>query len=450
MGPPTLSSGAAASDAFLTLIHRTPVTALAGHAAISAVIAGYPLLESLRTCRVQTGGAEALPAGATGYGRAPFNRLGHSAQRWTDRDRDIVTPANDLLYSNAWLDLRSGPVVIEVAQLTGRYFVLELLDVYTNNFHNIGPRNCLAAGGRFALMAPDANGEPPPGCTAIRCPTDLVWLLGRVLVDDDADLAPARAFQAGFQLQAPPAAALPTSIAAWQEGGDPALDFLANLLRAVRDFPPPDSQRGALVLLGSIHVRLDADGRLADLRPGVVEGLRQGFAAGMQLIEAFTRSASKAPWRYSTRLGRYGDDLMLRAATAFKGLGALAADEAIYVSVDYDSDGRPLDGAHRYRLHFADGGQLPADAFWSITLYGADRYLAANALNRHALGNRSPLERAADGSLALEMSHRTPRGPQQNWLPAPDGSFYLILRLYHPQQRFLEGRYRFPEVERVE
>jgi hypothetical protein len=439
-----------AEEAFLTLEHPTPAAALASHAAISAVIAGYPLLESIRTCHVQTATAHgAAHAGVVGYGRAPLNVLGHSAERWTDRNRDIVTPANDLLYTNAWLDLRRGPVVVEVPAQTGRFFVLELLDVYTNNFHNIGPRNCPRDGGRFALMPPGDESEPPPGCIAISCPSALVWLLGRVLVDDDDDLPAARAFQAGFGLLAMPSPQLPASVAQWQEGGDPAMDFFSNLLRAVRDFPPPASQRGVFSMLASVHVRLAGDGRLADLRPGVAEGLRQGHAAAMRMIEAFTRSPSKAAWRYSTRLGRYGDDLMLRAATAFKGLGALAGDEAIYASADYDHDGQPLHGAHGYRLHFEDGGQLPADAFWSVTLYGMDRYLAANELGRHALGNRSPLVRETDGSLNLHISHRRPPGPQQNWLPAPDARFYLILRLYHPQKRLLDGQYRFPEVERV-
>ncbi len=187
-------------DTFLTLEHATPASALAAYAAISAVIAGYPLLESLRTCRTQTTSLPTDSSVATGYGRAPLNVIGHSADRWTDRDRDIVTPANDLLYSNAWLDLRRGPVVIDVPAHTGRYFVLELLDVYTNNFHNIGTRNSPAEGGRFALMPPGDEGGPPAGCIALRCPSALVWMLGRVLVDDEADLPAARTFQAGFRL----------------------------------------------------------------------------------------------------------------------------------------------------------------------------------------------------------------------------------------------------------
>lgn len=431
---------------FLTLEHRTPQSALAAHAAIGATIAGYALLESVRTCHVQTA------PGATGYGRAPLNVIGHSAQRWTARDRDFVTPANDLLYSNAWLDLRRGPVLIDVPAQTGRFFVLELLDAWTNNFHNIGPRNAPMEGARFALVGPGYSpSDAPPGSIVLESPSSLVWLLGRVLVDSDADLPEARAFQQGIRIHGSPAPERHASVARWQDSGDPALDFIANLGRALADFPAPSSQRGVFALLtDSAHVPLTPEAGPRGMRPQVQEGVRQGHAAALQMIDAYTRSPSRAAWRYSTRLGRYGDDLMLRAATAHRGLAALAADTALYLTTDYDHEGQLLHGRHLYRIRFKDGGQLPADAFWSITLYGADRFLAANPLNRFALGNRSALERDADGALTLYVSRREPPGPQSNWLPAPDGAFYLMLRLYYPQQRMLEGQYEFPEMERLD
>ncbi|MFT3815178.1 MAG: DUF1254 domain-containing protein [Acidovorax sp.] len=429
---------------FLTQDFNSPQAAWTAHAAVPAIVAGYPLLESVRTCHVQT-----MP-GAPAYGRAPFNTFGHSRERWTDRDRDIVTPANDLLYSNAWADLRQGPVVITVPPQTGRYFVLELLDMYTNNFHNIGTRNTAQDGERFALIGPGgSDADAPAGTTPLHSPTALVWVLGRVLVDGDADEEAARGFQAGFHIAGPAAEAPPPSVTQWQFGGEPVLDFLSNLARALHDFPPPPSQRGVFDLLRGAHLRLNADGALGDLRPATLEGLRAAYHAAMQMIDGSGRAASKAPWRYSTRLGRYGDDLMLRAATAWKGLGALAGDEAIYAVTDYDDQGELLVGERLYRLHFADGGQVPAGAFWSVTLYGEDRYLVPNAIHRHALGNRSPLVCNADGSLTLHVSHQPPPGPQENWLPAPPGGFYLILRLYHLQPAFLNGSYRLPPLERI-
>ncbi len=413
-------------------------------AALPSVIAGYPLLEALQTCRRQT------MTGEPGHGRAPFNRIAHSPRQWTHRDRDFNTPTVDLLYSNAWLDLRQGPVVLEIPARS-RFFVVELLDVYTNNFLNLGTRNVPAEGARYALLGPDAlESAAPEGTIAVRCPSALVWLLGRVIVDDEADLPAARAMQAGLQLQREPVQAPFASLAQWQDTGDATLDFFSNLARALADFPPLPSQRSPFDLLAAAHIALPSDGVLDKLRACAIEGLRCAYREGIELIEGHTHTASKAPWRFSTRLGRFGNDYMLRAATAFKGIGALAADEAIYAPADYDQHGELLHGRHAYRIRFEDGGDLPADAFWSITLYGEDRFLAANALGRHALGSRSGLERDADGALTIHVGCEQPNAHASNWLPAPDAPFYLILRLYHPQQRLLEGGYRMPAVERVD
>jgi hypothetical protein len=413
------------------------------HAALPGVIAGYPLLEALQTCRRQA------MSGEPGPGRAPFNSIAHSTRRWTHADRDFNTPTVDLLYSNAWLDLRDAPVVLEVPARS-RFFVVELLDVYTNNFLNLGTRNVPAGGARYALMGPDtAESLAPEGTIPVRCPSALVWLLGRVIVDDESDLVAARAMQAGFNLHGDAIQAPFATLAQWQDTGDAALDFFSNLGRALNDFPPPPAQRAPFELLAAAHIELPADGVLSRLRGAAVEGLRGAYREGVALIEGHTHTASKAPWRFSTRLGRFGNDYMLRAATAWKGIGALAADEAIYAAADYDQHGELLHGRNAYRVRFDDGGQLPADAFWSITLYGEDRFLAANPLGRHALGSRSALQKDADGSLTIHVGHEPPDGPTSNWLPAPDAPFYLILRLYHPQQRLLEGRYKLPPVERV-
>ena len=211
--------------------------------------------------------------------------------------------------------------------------------------------------------------------------------------------------------------------------------------------PASPAERIAATLCGLLPPGASPSG----LRPLVVDGLRGAWREAMALIEAHTHAASRAPWRFSTRLGRFGQDHMLRAATAWKGIGALAADEAIYAAADYDQHGDLLHGQHTFRIRFTDGGDLPADAFWSITLYGEDRFLPAVAPQRHALGSRSGLVKDADGSLSLHMGQRPPAGgPQSNWLPAPDAPFYLVLRLYHPQARLLEGRYAFPAVERLD
>lgn len=425
----------------------SPQAALAAALATPLVIAGIPLIESIRTCRVQTAG------GPPGYGRAPMGRISASDHLWTDRDRDIVTPANDLLYFCAWINLAGAPAILSAPATTGRYFVMELLDAWTENFINLGTRNVPATGASFALAGPSTSGPLPVGTTRVDCPTDLVWLIGRVLVTGEDDLAAARAFMQGFRL-ASPVTALPACVRAWQEGGDPALDFFANLMRAAHEYPAPaiDGKPGfdAHALWRALGFDPADPDSLARANSRIHAGLKAAYADGMAVVEAHTKSQGRKPWGYTTRLGKWRGNLLLRATTALKGLGALAAEETIYAMADFDRDGEGLDGAHDYVLRFAPGALPPADAFWSVSLYGEDRYFVVNPIGRFALGDRTlGLTFDADGSLSIPIQHARPTQHAKNWLPAPAGRFYLILRLYHPREEFLSGRYTIPPVARV-
>jgi len=424
--------------------------ALTAAAAIPLVIYGYPLVETIRTCRLQSSVQD-----ATTYGRAPVNTLSASSRQWTHEDRDIVTPANDLLYFCAWVNLAEGPVKLRVPPRTdpSRYYVVELLDAYTDNFENLGPRNVPSEGAVIELVGP---GQTATAAHSVSCPTSLVWLLGRVLVAGADDLAAAHAFETGFSLSGP-SAGQPSCVRDWHQGdggggnGDEgeALDFFRNLFQALRDFPPPRQDQGVLTLLRRCGVRLENAVNVGTLRPAVKAGLASAYRQGMQLIEAHTRNHARSSWKYSLSIGRYGDDWMQRAATAMKGLGALRADEAVYAVADFDADGALLHGANAYALFFPAGQLPPAQAFWSVSLYGADRFFTANEMGRYAIGDRTPgLQYGADGSLALTISHRRPAEGAGNWLPAPDGPFYLILRIYHPTADFMAGRYAIPPVQR--
>ena len=431
----------------------TPASPQAAHAAAMAtplVIAGYPLVETLRTCRIQTAAASAVKG--AGYGRAPVGQISASDHLWTHADRDIVTPANDLLYFCAWINLADAPAVISVPAASGRYFVIELLDAYTENFINLGIRNVPPAGGRFVLRGPSTPAAPAAAATdaiEVTCPTDLVWLLGRVLVSGAADLAAARDYMQGFKLES--RSALPASVRLWQDSGDAALDFFANLMHGMAEFPAPAGAGDLTALVTALGFKAGDVDALSRANPRVLEGLRAAYTGGMRIIEAHTVSQTRKPWGYSTRLGRWNGNLLLRATTAMKGLGALCAEETIYAMADFDGAGEPLDGVRRYAIRFAPDGLPPADAFWSVSLYGADRYFAEHPAHRHAVGDRTAgLTFDADGSLTIPIQHQRPGTHAANWLPAPAAPFYLILRLYHPRAEFLSGRYVIPPVTRLE
>lgn len=421
---------------------------LAFAAGLDAFVYGLPLIESMRTAWQMTGVPEPQPGG-----RAPLNRIGHAQRPWTHLDRDIVTPANDLLYSMGWFDLGGGPRIVEVPAERERYWVMALLDAWTNNFVNIGPRVTGGRARRYGLALAGQTAALPPDVEPIVCATPLVWLLGRVLVTGEADLPAARAVQRQLRtvpLDAAQAAEPARRYDGWQPGDTP-LAFFDNLARGLATQPAPAEDAGVIASFGRAGLRPGMPVREDLLEPEVAEGLARGLAAGREAVAAFSRSRQANPWGINYRLGRFGTDYLARACTAAKGLGGLAAEEALYAMADYDADRRRLDGAHAYRLRFPADALPPAQAFWSVSLYGDDFYFVDNPIGRHAIGDRTPgLVRAPDGSLEIAISHaEPPPALRSNWLPAPAGPFYLILRMYHPGEAALNRAYRIPPVVRM-
>jgi hypothetical protein len=306
-----------------------------------------------------------------------------------------------------------------------------------------------ASGGRFMLCGPSTpQAGLGAGAQRVDCPTDLVWLLGRVLVSGDEDEAVARAFMDGFALSA--GAARPRSVSLWRQAGDPALDFFANLVSGMDEFPTLEPGADLAPLFTALGwKRGDADAPY-NANARVQEGLRIAWRDGMALIDAHSRSQMRKAWTHSTQLGRWQGRLLQRAVTAYKGLGALCAEETIYALSDFDAMGEPLSGAHRYQLRFPAGHLPPADAFWSVSMYGEDRFFIDHPACRYAVGDRTAgLQFDADGSLSLPIQHEQPDALESNWLPAPAGRFYLILRLYHPRLAFLAGMYSIPALQRL-
>ncbi len=155
-------------------------------------------------------------------------------------------------------------------------------------------------------------------------------------------------------------------------------------------------------------------------------------------------------WTIDTTLGEYGTRYDDRAAVALMALGANLPQDAVYPSVTKDADGKALNGKNSYVLHFAKGEEPPANAFWSLTMYGMDNYLVKNPIDRFALGNRDSLKRNPDGSLDILVQHEKPSDDRvANWLPAPAGPFQVLLRVYWPKESLVNGSWDPPPVERA-
>lgn len=447
------------------LSERNPRFALGQSIGMAAFVWGYPLVETMRTCRLQTSAKEDDKVAW----RSGIDRVQHVQRASTAADRDVVTPANDLLYTTGWINLADGLRLLHVPsarQHAGRYFVLALYDAWTNNFANPGMRISDPKGEIVALVGPDAPDDValPVGARVIRSPTNLVWLIARVVVGED-DAIQAQALQADIRLACVPGTDhghLPQAVSHWRGETEDTLaalvarphdaatiagTFFENLCRGLADAPPPPSDAGLAAWFASGKLVAGSFFDWALLDASLRDGLQQGLLDAAALIVKGSRSRVARPWAAHFELGRYGTNYLTRSLTAYKGLGALSSDEAVYAMGDFDAGRQPLHGGARYTLRFAPQDLPPVDAFWSVTLYDADRFLHANPLERYSLGDRTRgLQRDPDGGLTLVIGHQQP-ADTSNWLPAPDAGFYLILRMYCPRS---EARtWRIPPLQRV-
>ncbi|MBO1110608.1 acetate--CoA ligase family protein [Bordetella petrii] len=429
--------GACALDAVLL----TRAASLAPPAARQAVIATLPLFEMARMRASNTARRHAA-AGFAGDSPASrmrwVNQFTHTRRLRGPDDKEVVTPNNDTLFTNAWLDLSAGPLVIEVPEMGSRYWVLGFLDAWTNPWAYAGRRTTGGQAQRLFVHGPGWRGAAPAGMHRISAPSDDVWVIGRILVDaDPADLAQVHALQDHFAICRPdgtPALARMDVLLDNRDTGVPEAGEYLRVLDAMLERNPP-----AEPLPAWPPAQADLQAALADVYTELREVAQPSELGGGWTTAVAVRTS-------------FGSDFLTRARVARNWIGTLGIDEAMYIMAEVDADGAPLTGARRYVLRFPPQGGPRVGAFWSITLYRrSDCLLAANPIGRHSIGDRTPgLQYDEDGGLSISIQAEDP-GPAKNWLPAPAGAgFYLTLRLYQPQQAHLEGRFDYPPVRRAD
>ena len=424
--------------------------------AAEAYVAGYPLVVSMRTLQ-RLGGLLGV------------NHLFWQPALSGPDSRTVVAPNRDTLYSIAVLDLRSEPVALTVPEITDRYFTYQFLDTWTESFAYVGTRATGGEAGTWLVAPPGWEGEAPPGVEVLRSDTPLVFLLGRFLVDDDADAAEVAAISREVSLQplsaltgddapAPPPPlgqpagtpqAIPTDASFFDELGD-----------ALSINPPPSPAQDALfAALDARGLGPGSDGSASSSAPpgppAVRATLDEAAAQGDARIRAGVadRADLVGGWSGNREVGRYGDDLDLRALVARIGWGANVPEEALYPVARVDADGDPLDGSSTYRIRFEPGELPPVEAFWSLSVYGPDMFFVPHPTGRYSIGDRTPdLALGPDGSLEIVLSATEPDasgGAPVNWLPVPEGGFVLMLRLYLPGPELLAGEWDYPSIERT-
>lgn len=391
--------------------------------------------------------------------KAPLNSISHVRDVATPEDKAIVAPNVDTPYSYAWLDLRAEPLVLSMPVFERhRYVSLQLIDAYTYIIGYVTPRTQGSAGGDFLVAGPGWDGEVPAGIKAVfRSPTQLVFGLYRTQLFDAADKSRVNALQDRYRvtplsayrnLPAPAAAPALQPVPGMDVRKEPASPrFFAILNWMLQYMPTLPEDRALRARLARIGVE---PGRDFVPAPADQAALAEGMAAGLADMVARIKRARSSGELFGSR-ERLKDDHLTRAAAAMAGIYGNAEEEFLGIGYPADAEGKPFDGHESYRIRFAADRLPPVDAFWSITVYGADRLLYANPVGRYKIGSSmlADLKRDADNGITLFVQHEPP-GPewQANWLPVPPGPFGLTFRTYLPRLPIRTGEWQAPPVVR--
>jgi hypothetical protein len=429
---------------------------------IDAAVYGYPMVLVDVTKQVQTNVAT-----PEHNGRAPINQFSNFLKYPTAAYRDVVRMNVDTLYSFAWLDLSKEPLVLSVPRTHGRYYLLPIMDAWTDVFASPGKRTTGTETGDFAVVGPNWNGTLPSGMKELKSPTNTAIIAGRTQASGSADYAAVNAIQKQYHLTplsafgkpyAPPAGVVDPQIdmktpPADQVNRMSAETFFNRLATLMTSNPPAAADAPMLAKLARIGVVPGRTFDISSLDPAVRKGLDGSVqtAVGKMGAAAKEIGTSENGWRVPpVTLADFGTDYELRGEIALIGIGANLAKDAVYPTAFVDGDGSPLTGENRYLVHFDKGGLPPVNAFWSTTMYDAASFLVANPINRYNIAGWMPLKYNPDGSLDVYVQHDSPGTQKEsNWLPAPAGSFNVTLRMYWPKESVLGGSWKPPAIQKV-
>ena len=404
----------------------------------------------------------------------PVNTFANVGAYPTAEMKAVVRPNFDTLYSSAWLDLTNEPVIVSVPDTGGCYYLLPMLDMWTDVFASPGWRTTGTQAGNFLITPPGWRPDLrekfieelklPEGTQRINAPTPYVWIIGRTKTDGPADYDAVHKIQAGYKI---------TPLSEWGKTAkpvevkiDPSIDmktppktqvdtmpadkYFAYAAELLKLQPPHITDQPIIAQMKRIGIEPGKSFDMSKLDPAVQKALQSVPEDAQQLIKWKLATLARVVngWSMNTdTMGVYGNYYLKRALVTQFGLGANLPEDAIYPVNLADDTGKPLDGANKYAIHFDKVGTPPVNAFWSITLYDNDGFQVANSLNRFAVSSWMPFKVNPDGSLDLYFQNESP-GPEKepNWLPAPKGPFTLTMRLYAPKSEALTGKWNPPPV----
>lgn len=433
--------------------------------AAEAWLFGYPLVTAAVTKRAMT----AVPARDDARRKAPVNQFCYMRATPDASFTEVVSPNADTLYSSAWLDLSEQPLVLTLPDFGDRFWMVPILDAWSDVCAVVGRRENGPSAGPFLIAGPSWSGTAPPGLTLLKSPTTVNWIIARYAtsgpsdfpavnrLQDDTRLIPLSEWTGDPSDYAPPT---DVPVPAGADATTPPVDqvhaldgreYFTLLNQMMVDNPPDPADAPIVGRLAELGIAPGAS--LDGLSPEKLAALDAGARRGPEVLRtllARAESENSGGWTVHRGLGDYGTDYAKRAVITLVGYGANLDADALYPHATHDADGRPLDGAHTYVLHFDAGETPPVDGFWSLTMMNERHLFADNPLNRYAVGDRSGMRTNPDGSLDIYVQHDSPGSDRErNWLPAPAGSFNVFLRLYWPQQSALTGDWTPPALQRT-
>ena len=427
-------------------------------------IYGYPLVTLEMTRRLTTNTPE--PVGL----RAPMGQFAHLRTFPPVTYRDIPGANADTLYSSAWLDLGKEPYILSIPDANGRYFMMPMLDGWSEVFQSPGTRTTGTKAQTYAITGPHWKGELPKGVPAYKSATNMVWIVGRTYTTGAAeDYEKVHAFQDKLSLV--PLSAYGKDYTPPKGKVDPAMDmktatkdqvvtldaavYFKLLATLMKGNPPTAADTPMVAAMAQIGLVPGKEWDISALDPTIAAGLAQAPKAGLAKMMADAPNAGQVVhgWLITRPAGVFGTHYLQRALLNWQGPGWNRLEDAVYPMTKVDGEGKTLNGAQQYVVHFAKGALPPVQGFWSLTLYDTEGFFVPNPLDRVNLSQQNAFNVNEDGSLDLYIQHDSPsKDKETNWLPCPKGDFALFMRLYWPNDKapsILDGSWIPPAVRAV-
>jgi hypothetical protein len=433
--------------------------------AYDGTVYGFPLVIMDLTRQVFTAVPEPCPDGA------PVNQFGNKKTFPDATFVTVVRPNADTLYSAAWVDTAKEPFILSVPDTQGRYYMMPLMNYWTDVFASPGSRTTGTVAGDYSVTGPNWSGTLPSGVTEIKAPTRWVWIIGRFACTGSSDYENVWKIQNQLKL---------TPLSAWGTDYTPpanvpvnpsvntkispldqllAMDastYFSHVCQLMVENPPYEADAPLLAELAEIGIKPGVDYKtyFSGLDNDIKSAIQTGYQSALTDIPLTNLGNIKNGWQMVYGTGDYGTNYILRAAIAYQGLGANLNDDAVCPVTFVDSDGEKFSSDNKYILHFNKDEIPPVYGFWSLSMYNDKMLFAENPINRYSLGSLSdpPLITNPDGSIDIYIQRDSPDSAKvPNWLPAPaSGGFSLTLRLYWPKQQVLDKSWVPPAVQLVE